>query len=110
MAFPISIKADPKELCMRLSLPYGIWECDDGRAVLFNREYQPIWERRGTGVQQARPDEWIEFARQSWFYNDATAPWRDPKTERKCWSVLRAFSEGRLVKRWITHTRSCDGD
>jgi hypothetical protein len=26
-------------------LPYGIWICADGREVLFNRAYSPIWQR-----------------------------------------------------------------
>ena len=27
------------------SLPYGIWTCADGREILFNRDYKPIWSR-----------------------------------------------------------------
>jgi hypothetical protein len=34
---------------MRVALPYGMWTCADGREVLFNRNYDPIWGRRGKG-------------------------------------------------------------
>ena len=47
MTFPASIKAPLAEMVQRLSLPYGLWTCDDGKEILFNREYQPIWERNG---------------------------------------------------------------
>ena len=30
-------------------LPYGRWTCADGRVVLFNRYYEPIWHRPGDG-------------------------------------------------------------
>ncbi len=30
-------------------LPYGCWVCEDGRQVLFNRRYQPLWQRQGAG-------------------------------------------------------------
>jgi hypothetical protein len=33
------------ERVMRRRLPYGSWTRADGREVLFNRHYQPIWQR-----------------------------------------------------------------
>lgn len=41
----------------RRSLPYGVWHCEDGREVLFNREYQPIRYRKDDQVGYANPDE-----------------------------------------------------
>jgi hypothetical protein len=39
---------------------YGRWRCYDGREVLFNRSYQPLWERRaGQPVEMANPSEWV---------------------------------------------------
>lgn len=53
-------------------LPYGIWTCADGRQVLFNRRYQPMWQRMpGEQASEANPDERIPFERQEWLYSDA---------------------------------------
>jgi hypothetical protein len=37
----------------RNDLPYGKWTCPDGREVLFNRFYEPIWQRH---PEQPPPD------------------------------------------------------
>ena len=40
--------------------PYGRWTCQDGRAVLFNRWYEPIWQRLPDGtVEAADGREWV---------------------------------------------------
>jgi hypothetical protein len=52
-------------------LPYGCWVCEDGREVLFNRFYEPIWQRRGGNAEPADCHERVGHARQSWFYTDA---------------------------------------
>ena len=51
-------------------MPYGAWQCADGREVLFNRGYRPILERRpGADSIPADPDEWIEeIVTSVWFY------------------------------------------
>ena len=55
-------------------LPYGIWTCPDGREVLFNRFYEPIWQRRtpGSDPEAADPFERVPYEKQAWFYNDGT--------------------------------------
>ena len=41
---------------------YGRWRCRDGREVLFNRGYRPLWERRpGQPVAIANPKEWVDL-------------------------------------------------
>src|ERR1019366_697539 len=30
---------------LRYRMPFGKWTCADGREVLFNRNYKPIWQR-----------------------------------------------------------------
>lgn len=52
------------------ALPYGIWTCEDGRQVLFNRDYCPIWERHNGVTQPANYYEWVPYVTQAWFYND----------------------------------------
>ncbi len=55
----------------RHDLPYGKWTCADGREVLFNRFYEPIWQRYpGASPQCADPKEWVRWVNQEWFYDD----------------------------------------
>ena len=63
----------------RALVPYGIWTCADGREVLFNRRYVPLWQRYpGQEPSRADPTEWVKFVKQSWFYNDGT-----PETDKR---------------------------
>jgi hypothetical protein len=55
------------------NLPYGIWVCDDGREVLFNRFYEPLRQRYpGQPATDADPTEWVKWKTQDWFYDDGT--------------------------------------
>jgi hypothetical protein len=72
----------------REDLPYGKYICKNGREVIFNRGYSPIWEINNGVVSKANPDEWVEFIGQEWFYDDTTSPWLDKKTKRKCENIL----------------------
>jgi hypothetical protein len=50
------------------TIPYGKWTCVDGREVLFNRRYVPIWQRRPGGrAEPADPTEWVPWVEQEWF-------------------------------------------
>jgi len=51
---------------------YGRWRCYDGREVLFNRSYQPLWERRaGQPVKMANPSEWVNgIDTETFFWKD----------------------------------------
>lgn len=41
-------------------IAYGMWTTKDGREVLFNRFYEPIWERRnGAAASRADGTEWV---------------------------------------------------
>lgn len=81
-----------KESRMRAELPYGMWTCADGREVLFNRGYRPLWQRRpGQAATRADHGEWVPFNRQSWFYTDHNPPWRSPATRRLCEATLAAW-------------------
>lgn len=75
---------------MRHRLPYGMWTCADGREVLFNRDYKPIWQRRTGGpAEQADADEWVRFERQEWFYLDHNTPWVNKASKRRCEAILQ---------------------
>ena len=66
-----------KELYDTWRWPYGLWTCPDGREVLFNRQYKPIWQRMpGKSAAAADPGEWVRFAKQAWFHDDHTSPRR----------------------------------
>jgi hypothetical protein len=77
---------------LRHRLPYGKWTCADGREVLFNRDYKPIWQRRpGQPAEAADPTERVPFKTQEWFYEDGKQPWRSKHTEQKCNDVLASW-------------------
>jgi hypothetical protein len=64
-----------KKLC-----PYGVWQCADGRQVLFNRMYWPILERYpGQPASAARPGEWVPWKGRHHFFNDSNSPWGRPR-------------------------------
>jgi len=54
----------------RCTLPYGCWTCADGREVLFNRHYQPIWQRHHGVVTPAR-SQWVDWVDPFHFYLDS---------------------------------------
>jgi hypothetical protein len=73
----------------RDNTPYGIWTCADGRQVLFNRRYRPIWQRTPDGkVSRADPGEWVPWKAQEWLYDDGTLP---KERERRCLAMLKQW-------------------
>ena len=77
---------------LRHRLPYGKWTCADGREVLFNRNYKPIWQRRpGQPAEAADPAERVRFERQEWFYSDVNQPWRNVEADRRCNAMLSSW-------------------
>jgi hypothetical protein len=63
--------ASRQEFYRWAALPYGSWICQDGRIVLFNRFYEPIWQKIGNEVSRADPKEWIMgVAVEVFFYHD----------------------------------------
>jgi hypothetical protein len=53
-------------------LPYGTWLTGEGRQILFNRFYEPIWQRLADGsTEPADPTEWVQsITDRRWFYHD----------------------------------------
>lgn len=47
---------------------YGVWRCRDGKRVVFNRAYVPVWEKRPGG-------EWILLAKGYWVEGIAASEW-----------------------------------
>jgi crotonobetainyl-CoA:carnitine CoA-transferase CaiB-like acyl-CoA transferase len=86
---------------VHIVLPYGMWTCRDGRRVLYNRHYAPIWERwPGEPPQLADRHEWIEdIERKEWFYTDAYPASRCAKTRARCERALQEFGVPR--ERWL---------
>lgn len=75
---------------MRLYLPYGKWKCADGREVLFNRDYCPIWQRSSDGIATSiKPDVHVPDEDSEFYYNDGTAPYyNNDMTIKNCLSIL----------------------
>ena len=63
---------------MMQNLPYGRYVLADGSTVLFNRRYQPIYDR----------DCWVQWVAQEWFFNDGNPPWRNNETLVRCLDIL----------------------
>lgn len=63
------------EHCLRRTLPYGKWTCENGREVVFNREYQPIAQRFEGVVSYADRNEWVkQIVKAEMFYDDSNDP------------------------------------
>jgi len=77
-------------------LPYGFWQCTDGREVLFNRRYKPIYERQSGIATPARRDEWVKYKQQHYFYDDGCIP-----TNARLKRILAAFQRGDDLQRWV---------
>jgi hypothetical protein len=88
----------PLPICLRTSLPYGMWTCADGREVLFNRNYKPIWQRIDGVVTAADPDEWVLWVSQQWLFDDCAPPWVSIATRRRCETVLVEWAGGPEAK------------
>jgi hypothetical protein len=82
-------------------LPYGVWICADGREVMFNRSYAPMWERASAGAETkpADPNEWVkDIIQQKFFYTDWTSPKRKPATAKRLRAVLRQWGVKYVVR------------
>lgn len=87
-------KGDPRLFRFTcLALPYGRWTTADGREVLFNRGYEPLWERSPNfSARAANPQEWVEpIKKQEFFYNDGSHPMYRHRVFVTCLRVLDEF-------------------
>jgi hypothetical protein len=76
----------------RLRFAYGAWAEAGGTHVLFSRDYAPMWRLRdGLPPQQVMSTDWIRFESQELFWEDATAPWDDPRRIAEEEERLKSF-------------------
>jgi hypothetical protein len=57
----------------RLLMAYGKWTTKDGREVVYNRRYRPIWERQSPNHPwvKANLGEWVDdIVAHEYYYND----------------------------------------
>lgn len=90
----ISIPRDPLPpfLPHRLYFVYGAWTEPDGSKVLFSRDYAPLWRLRGgQRPQQVPSTDWIKHQDETWFWEDATAPWEDRHRQAEEEARLKSF-------------------
>lgn len=85
------------EFNTRHDFPYGVWYCRSGRTVLFNRFYEPLYERTGDGpMMLADAHEWVkDVDRQYWFYDDG---FTEAKRRRVAKEALGAFERGEPLR------------
>lgn len=75
-------------------LPYGLWVCGSGRQILFNRFYNPIWQKINGVVSVADQEEWVkDVIEQRWFYSDKDVI-KHTVLCRRLRGILAAFKEG----------------
>jgi hypothetical protein len=88
-----------KDLFRYWRLPYGLWTCEGGREVLFNRFYRPIWQR--WPVVNGDPAEWVrDWNEQRWFFTGN--PLHLPVGRvRMLETVLRDFGAGLDVRGYL---------
>jgi len=87
-------KLSEKQRLYRMWLPYGKWICSDEREVLFNREYEPIWERSVNNLQTLRsdPNEHIQnIVEEHFYYDDGCPPHVNKQTLQTCLCALDDF-------------------
>jgi hypothetical protein len=87
--------------------PYGRWTTGDGDEVLYNRAYEPIWQRRPGGQPTvAKPWKWVhDIVKDELFFDDSTPPWRKRETRERCCVVLKEWGlpvpdAAEIVDRW----------
>lgn len=93
------------EQARRWTLPYGMWTCADGREVLFNREYCPIWQRYpGKPAEKADSDEWVSWVKQQYLF-DGREIWGRTKIQIKARAPLEQaltdFLAGAQIHFWL---------
>lgn len=83
---------------LRWGLPYGMWVCANGREVLFNRHYAPIWERSpGMSAKEANHGEMVPYVKAAWIFFDENPPWRNKETRALCDRILADFLCGEPI-------------
>lgn len=92
---------------LRWRLPYGWWECQDGRLVVFDRCYDPIAEKYpGRHAQLIDPHNWIKWVDQTWLYTDKTPEYLKNRRARnmlKSWDIYEIALARAKVLRKIPH-------
>jgi len=73
-----------------LDRPYGIWQCRDGREVLFNHRYEPMWQRMpGVSATPADPTEHVKYTNQTYLYGPGPTTMRQSKAAGR--AALRSW-------------------
>jgi hypothetical protein len=86
----------------RWEYPYGIWTTAEGREILFNRYYEPIYQRNlqsNLHPTSADMNEWVKnIVSTRHFYNDQMAANTRPRSLiTKLEHIKRAFMRGEAV-------------
>ena len=98
-AFPRTVRGR-REMLEHLALPYGMWEQPDGRAVVFNRHYDPIYILGPDGSAVPVAGGWareVDRAATSYFFGDGTAPWHRPREHERAYRLAEALAAAALA-------------
>ena len=81
--------SDAKYFMMMKMLPYGRYRTRDGRRVIFNRDYQPIFEEFEDRVEFRSPHFVAGVVTKDFFWDGSNAPWKTAETRRKMVEMYR---------------------
>lgn len=90
----------PREYVDRAALPYGFWTAEDGRLVIFNRYYNPIYVVSPDGATVPVAGGWMtQNSRPGmrYFFCDATAPWFHKKNYKKVHEVWHRLNRAAVA-------------
>jgi hypothetical protein len=82
-----------------IELPYVLWHTEDGRAILLNRLYRPLWQRTGDGPWEPVPGP------------RDLQHWCEPQAERYPILDTVPYYRGRLIlEDWLGTERPASGE
>lgn len=85
------VAAGKVDRARRHFMPYGLWVCANGREVLFDRQYRPLFERPAAGEPAVVADvcEWVmEIKGTERFYSDGTP---EPEKRKRAIAALQKW-------------------
>lgn len=93
----------------RITLPFGMWTCNDGSQVLFNLDYMPIWKKERAGVVSSiDPDTWVLYNEEPQFFFEKSEflMLNDPNVYLKSQDMMRQWGvtqkQSQLMKLFST--------
>jgi hypothetical protein len=89
-----------REMLEHYVIPYGLWLQEDGRAVVFNRQYDPIFIVHPGGRVVPVMGGWVRSdgdVGTHYFFGADLPRWRGPRDHERWYDLLAALHEAALA-------------